>query len=94
MGDFDNKKDYTPVEKDWKEFRESGLLWFINSILHVFGWAIVIQMNSETGEVIRAYPARVRYRGFSEKSMERGYINVSKWMKDHGNELLEEAKDE
>ena len=24
-------------EKEWKEFRESGLLWFINQTLHVFG---------------------------------------------------------
>jgi len=27
------------TRKTGKEFRESGLLWFINSTLHLFGWA-------------------------------------------------------
>lgn len=34
-------------EKTWEDFRESGLLWFINTILHVFGWAIVVFKNNE-----------------------------------------------
>lgn len=35
----------TPSEEEknvelrtWLEFKEQGFLWFINSILHVFGW--------------------------------------------------------
>ena len=31
--------------KEWNEFRQTGLLWFINSILHLFGWAIVLSYN-------------------------------------------------
>lgn len=27
------------TKKTWKEFRESGFLWWINMILHTFGWA-------------------------------------------------------
>lgn len=50
-------------KKGWKEFRDTGLLWFINSILHLFGWAIVIAIN-EDGEITDAYPARVKFRGF------------------------------
>ena len=42
-------------EKSWKEFRESGLLWFINTTLHVFGWALVAEF--EEGEITRVYPA-------------------------------------
>lgn len=30
------------VEKSWDEFRNSGLLWWINMILHTFGWAIEV----------------------------------------------------
>jgi hypothetical protein len=30
------------VEKSWDEFRNSGLLWWINMILHTFGWAIAV----------------------------------------------------
>jgi len=32
-------------KKTWKEFRETGLLWWINMVLHTFGWAIVIDIN-------------------------------------------------
>ena len=50
-------------------------------------------MNNETREIIRAYPARVRYRGFSEDATTRGYINITKWVKEHAEELLDEAED-
>lgn len=83
--------DY-PYSDDWKKFRDSGLLWFVNSILHVFGWNIVLEM--ENGKVLKAYPQRTKYRGFSEKSNTKGYINLSQYMKDHADELLKEAKDE
>jgi len=29
-------------KKTWEEFRDTGLFWFINMILHAFGWAIVL----------------------------------------------------
>ena len=57
-------------KKTWEEFRSSGLLWFINSILHAFGWAIAIERNGDE-EIV--YPARVKYRGFSEASNTNGY---------------------
>ena len=37
--------------KTWKEFRESGLLWFINTILHMFGWAIVVDVDMEDNNI-------------------------------------------
>lgn len=36
-------------KKSWNEFRNSGLLWFTNTILHMFGWAIVLVENN--GEI-------------------------------------------
>lgn len=78
-------------KKTWEEFRRSGMLWFANMILHVFGWAICIEM--EKGEIIDIFPARVRYRGFGEKYNSEGYKRVSEYMKAHANELVEEAKD-
>ena len=81
-----------PYSDNWKEFKNSGLLWFVNSILHVFGWNIVLEM--ENGKVLKAYPQRTKYRGFSEKSNTKGYINLSQYMKDHADELLKESKDE
>ena len=60
----------------WQEFRDSGMLWWINMILHTFGLAIAFEM--EGGEVKEVYPARVKYRGFGEKNNTEGYIKVSK----------------
>lgn len=78
-------------KKSWKEFKDSGLLWWINMILHTFGWAIVIEMEND--KIIDAYPARVKFRGFGEKNNTEGYIKVSEYMKDNVTDLLEEAKD-
>ena len=79
-------------KKSWEEFRSSGMLWWINMILHTFGWAIVVNVN-EDGSISEAYPARVKYRGFNEESNTKGYINVSKYMKEHADELLEESRE-
>ena len=79
------------TKKTWKEFRESGFLWWINMILHTFGWAIVVDVN-DNGEITNAYPARVQFRGFSEKNNTEGYIKVSQYMKENVSDLLEEAK--
>ena len=34
-------------KKSWEEFREIGLLWFINTILHMFSWAICFEIDNE-----------------------------------------------
>ena len=88
----EKNKENTPMiaEKSWEEFRDSGFLWWINMILHTFGWAITVKM--EDGKVIDAYPARVKFRGFGEKNNTEGYIKVSQYMKENVSELLEEAE--
>ncbi len=78
--------------KTWEEFRNSKLLWFVNRSLHIFGWAIVVQMEDD--KIIEAYPARVKFRGFDEKSEEEGFIGLSEYMKENSEELLAEAKEE
>lgn len=80
--------------KTWNDFRDSGLFWFINTILHAFGWSIIVEIDNETNNIIGAYPARVKFRGFDEKSNTEGYIKLSQYMKDNSEELLKEAKDE
>jgi hypothetical protein len=64
----------------WKELQDSGLLWWINRILHTFGVAIVISQNSD-GTINEVYPAEVEYRGFSLESEERGYEKVDSFIK-------------
>lgn len=79
-------------KKSWKEFRESGFLWWINMILHTFGWAIVYE-SDEDQEISSIYPARVNFRGFNEKSNTDGYIKVSKYMRKNAEELLKESEE-
>ena len=78
--------------KDWSEFRDVGLLWWINMILHTFGWAIVYEFNDEQ-EIINVYPARVKFRGFDEQNNSNGYTKISKYMNNNALELLKECEE-
>lgn len=78
-------------KKTWEEFRESKLLWFINTILHTFGWAICVEIDNNV--ITDVYPARVKYRGFSEKINTEGYIGLSEYMKENSEELLKEVSE-
>ena len=79
------------ARKTWEEFRECKMIWFINTILHAFGWAIVLE-SKEDGS-LDAYPARVKFRGFSEQINTQGYIGISKYLVENAEELLKEAED-
>jgi hypothetical protein len=69
--------------ESWKKFKDAGLLWWINMILHTFGWSIV--MEYEEGELKNVYPSRVEYRGFSESDNTEGYEKVEGFMKNNLN---------
>lgn len=77
--------------KSWEEFRDSGMLWWINMILHTFGWAIVTEVENNC--VIDVYPSRIKFRGFEQKINTDGYIRVSNYIKDNCEQLLQEAKE-
>lgn len=77
------------TKKEWIEFRSTGLLLIINQILHIFGWAIVYEMDGE--EVKSVYPARVKFRGFNNENVSQSYQKISEYMKDNASELLDEA---
>ena len=79
-------------KKTWKEFKKSGMLWFVNMILHAFGWAICCQLKD--GEIVDVYPARVKFRGFSEDSNTQGYKNITNYLKENVNDLHEEINKE
>jgi hypothetical protein len=66
-------------KKEWSEFRETGLLLFINQFLHIFGWAIVLQIEDD--KIIDVYPARVSFKGFPSKSTTKAYKQLDKFMK-------------
>ncbi|MFE7082550.1 hypothetical protein [Priestia megaterium] len=79
-------------EKEWKEFRESGLLWWINMNLHAFGWALVAEFEGD--EIKRVYPSRVKFRGFEEKVNTEGYQKLSGYLVDNAAKLYGESYEE
>jgi hypothetical protein len=79
-------------KKSWTEFQEAGMLWFANRILHMFGWAIILEKEDD-GSVSNVYPARVKFRGFGANVETENFIKVSKFMADNAPELLKEAKE-
>lgn len=82
---------YDTIErKGWEEFKSSGLLWFINSILHLFGYAIVLEYNDD-GKIYDVYPARTIFRGFDENSNTKGYSNITEYLKNNIDALAKEA---
>lgn len=79
--------------KTWEEFRETGLFWWVNRTLHLFGWVIFVEADEE-GTVTDVYPARTHYRGFVKESEEEGFTKLTTYMRDNGEELLAEVLEE
>jgi len=73
------KKKKMIFKANWKAFRKSGMLWFVNRIIHIFGWSLVVEIDSKQN-ITDAYPARVKFRGFDEKSESKGFIAVSNFI--------------
>ena len=78
-------------KKSWEEFRDSGLLWWINRTLHLFGWAIVVEVT-DNGNLAAVYPARCKFRGFGEECESEGFKQLTEYLSENAPELLEETK--
>ena len=76
-------------KKTWKDFQDSGLLWWINQILHTFGWAIVLEVD-DAGNIKDVFPARVKYRGFNSDVNDEGYYKVSQFLKENAEQLADD----
>lgn len=77
-------------KRTWDEFREAGLLWFVNMILHAFGWAICVDIGDD-GLAASAYPARVRFRGFEGEINDKGYKNVAKYLLENVESIYDDS---
>lgn len=75
--------------KTWEEFRETKLLWWINRILHTFGWAICVDVSSadKGAWIMDVYPARVKFRGFESELEDEGFIGLTEYLKGNMNEI-------
>lgn len=76
--------------KSWEKFKNSGLLWWINMILHTFGWEIMYYFNADK-EITNVRPRRTASRGFGEDTNDIGYTKVSQYLNEHATELLKDA---
>lgn len=77
--------------KTWKEFREQGFLWLINSILHVFGWTIAVEEKISDPEQAVANVYRTKFRGFPEETNTMGYALIAEYMKNNADAIYDEA---
>jgi len=66
--------------RTWEEFRAAGLLWWVNRILHIFGWAICVELDGVV--ITEAYPVHCKFRGFCEDSETEGHRALTAHMAD------------
>lgn len=88
------KKGEMVKKESWDTFRSTGLPLFINQFLHIFGWSLVFEIDKHTKEVITIYPARVKFRGFSDECTSQAYKEISNYMASKSEELLEEVEED
>ena len=79
-------------EASWDDFRAAQLLWYVNRLIHLFGWAIVTEVDA-TGKVTRAFPARTIFRGFSEETEAKGFIGLTQHLAAESQTLLKDVSD-
>jgi hypothetical protein len=79
------------IPRPWSEFADAGMFWFVNRLLHVFGWVICRETEPD-GTISGVYPARTRYRGFSEKDESEGFRKVTADIQAHMTELVEDCE--
>ena len=74
--------------ENWNEFRETGLLTFVNCFLHIFGWCIALEMDED--KITNVYPMKVNYSGFPQESMDRAYDRIHRYLQVKEEEEVEE----
>lgn len=78
--------------RSWDEFRKTGLFMFVNTIIHAFGWTLCVEVESTSKEVTKCYPARTKYRGFSEEDREEMHERIAEYLSDTAKNFPEEIK--
>ena len=87
--DFEGKMN---KETTVQEFRDTGLLMYINQILQVFGWEIGVRINILDNGMQQLIPLRTKFRGFDNQTTTRNYEKLAKWIRENGEELYNEAE--
>ncbi len=78
-------------KKSWKEFADSKLLWWVNRSLHLFGWAIVIEVDQNN--IMDVYPAKVKFRGFDLAAESEGFEVLTRHLHENVDKLLKDCEE-
>lgn len=78
-------------QKTWREFQNAGMLFLCNNLLMAFGWSLVFNLDKATGMIMSCYPARVKFRGFSNDVTVKGYKLLGNYISENAEALKEEA---
>jgi hypothetical protein len=65
------------MKDQWKAFYDTGLTFFVNTFLRIFGWEIVMIF---TGTDVIVFPDRCAERGFHKETMRKAYDNLRSFM--------------
>ena len=80
----------TTERKTWGEFRATGLLFFVNSFLQIFGWSIGLEIDDD-GNIKEVYPLRSAFRGFSENITDEAYAKLGDYIADNAVKIKDEG---
>ena len=72
-------------KKTWKEFQDAKLLWWVNRLLHTFGWCLVYEQLPD-GTVMNVYPAKTKYRGFPIAVETEGFKGIAKLIREESDD--------
>lgn len=86
-----------PIEKNlekrsWEEFRAAGMIFAVNTVLHMLGWALVVEQNAETKEIISVAPYRTKFRGFDDAAQDEEHQKIAKYLSENAPNFPEEIK--
>jgi len=80
------------IKVTWDEFKDNGFLWFVNRFLHLFGYAITVEID-DNGKITNAYPSRCKFRGFDVNSETNGFKKVTEYLKSNISELEKDLQE-
>lgn len=88
--EYDENEITMIEERSIQEFRDAGLLLLTNQFLHIFGWALTVNLDDD-GKVTKFYPAHCKFRGFDNVSTGEAYEKITKHLEQRMPELLKDC---
>lgn len=75
--------------RSWTEFQQAGLLWWVNRMLHLFGWCVVFEFDDDGN--MEVYPALTDMRGFTPDSDADGFVKLTNHLRDNAGQLVHDV---